>query len=116
MAWERYGNCNKCGICCLIDRRIFIRNPATVGFKGDDDYFKLLREGWRPIKITEKKVYLARWDPCPYLKFNLECSIHNNPERPGACKAWPHSPTDEYYKAIRKICSYRFRRVKKTKK
>ena len=106
--YVREGECNGCGLCCLISHK-----AVKVPMKDNQhsDYLDRLREGWRIARRTRTHILLAKWDPCPYLTFDLRCSIHGKPEQPEICRIWPGDP-QPFYKLVQPHCGFRFRRKK----
>ncbi|MCK4717866.1 MAG: YkgJ family cysteine cluster protein [Thermoplasmata archaeon] len=111
LAYEKRGHCTQCGLCCLIAHK-------AKGYKRGQDHPRMLadiRDGWRIVRATKTQVWLAKWDPCPYLNFDFTCQLHGKPEQPETCRVWPEEP-DGFYQVVKKRCGFRFRRLPKGRK
>lgn len=122
--WKRVGRCQptKCGaLCCRCGPScITTIKPDKVSKdpkKDNEDYWRFYElMGW--AKISEKKIkggteiYYGNPRSCSALKGN-RCSIYK--DRPKACKTFPASPDHNYYKMVKKYCTYKFIKVPKKK-
>ena len=108
MAWKRTGKCNRCGVCCLISYKIL-----KIDIKDDNERMDKIREGWKVIRMTKTFVFLAKWNPCPYLGFDFKCELHGTKKQPLICKDFPIGNAYNFYRCVKHKCSIKLRRVRK---
>lgn len=101
MSWERRGECNHCGYCCIFGvQKVTIRMPRGLpketeflrirGFKWTKD------KGWEGMQASGE-IFL----PCPY-HVRGRCGIYET--RPEVCKDFPARPEQ----VVGTPCSYWF--------
>jgi len=107
--YKRIGKCKQCGMCCMLRERI-MSVPRT-----SKSYISLHnKSGWTKFHETKKDVYFANLLACYQLyvanKGKFRCKLHEK-NKPKICKEWPFSPTEEYYRVLKKFCGFRFVRI-----
>ncbi len=109
MAWERHGECNRCGWCCeKIARDVLVRTDEQVA--RDAPYYAA--RGFKRLMVDgEPRHVLWAWieSPCPQLMkkswyggIDYRCRVQD--DKPQTCTDFPRLPQD----IVGTPCSYWF--------
>ena|SRR5579859_7509246 len=115
--YERLGECNGCGDCCMALIRFYVTNVK----KGQDSEWQLAADGgltttgqgvWVEVQIGDQRRFFQMLEVppetsrCKNLLDDNRCAIHAT--KPLLHKAWPMAPSQ--LKSFAR-CSYSFREI-----
>lgn len=110
---KRVGSCNpsKCGGACC-------RYTVSV-LRNNEEYQNLIHSDkggvMHSVKKIKDKELIVTNAVCPYMTMDCKCSMHGKKKQPYTCDVFPMHHTDGVYQAVKKLCGYRFVKVKNPK-
>ena len=112
--YKRTGNCNykKCmSACCRFNCQKHRKKNSKQQYQMSD--YSYIRD----VSIISDDKYDFYISPrlCMYLTFDGLCKSHKKKLQPRVCQYFPMHPDDGTFIALRKICGYKFNKIKNKK-
>ena len=119
IAYERLGDCNGCGACCMAAIQFAVAGRLAQGNRSWEEYGNggsdtNAHGSWTEVRIGNERRFFQILDPkpnserCQHLTEDLRCDIHFT--KPLFHKSWPMSPRQV---TPFEQCSYTFREIKR---